>query len=141
MKYIRASYVGDVINITNLIQTNAQIFSAVAVMDKVSGWNEEGSAMNDGKADKQREWWEVGGVHVDLFICNGQSNGRVQGKRAEANNWSCNRGTANHDWFSALSMFEHDILPRLNWALSFRVLCHGVFLGFPSLKSGLGFCD
>ena len=61
LKHIWTSCVGGVID-TNQILTNAVFSCAMAVMDKVVGWSQQGWAMIDG----DQVGIGVGGLHVEL---------------------------------------------------------------------------
>ena len=77
LKQIWTSNIGDVIDITNLSQTKTEFANAMAVMDTVNGWNQEGWAMYNGELDTSR----IGGklasrtcIFTKTVFCNGQRN-------------------------------------------------------------------
>ena len=91
----------DRFDLDNAIHTLAEFSYAIAVMDKIEGWEEESWV---GSKFAASMW-----IHTKAVICNGQDNMqeyRVLKCRSmmEAVNWVCDDALGDHVWVSELTI-------------------------------------
>ena len=84
LKHVWTSYIEDVMDITNLIQTKTEFSNAMAVMVKVDGWSEEGWATTAGLVGTWQCACGCTPRHSFATVKETWNN-------PEAVNWSCSR--------------------------------------------------
>ena len=111
------SFVDDRFDLGNAIQTKTEFSSAIAVMDKIGGWEE-------------RTGWDRGsrqafGIYTKAVICNGQKNMqdcKLQQFRSimKAVNWVCDDALDDHVRVSELTIScrEAKVLEALQYNLA-----------------------
>ena len=108
VKQFWLSFVEDEFDLDNAIQTKAEFSYAIAVIDRIGGWEEE---------EREQEIWKV-----------------QDSQHVEAVNWVCDDTLDEHVWVSeqTISLQEANVLEALQYDREIPCLVQWRMLWFPA---------